>query len=273
MLADSDKVFAGRRYSCVPSGAGVQKYQGFIEHAYRMVFPYGEKYARSGGPWRLRTILPNGTVDQDRPLPPGAERGLICYPYQQSLPEETATQFQGSPWVWKRGDGSNALVQTWPTQFNDSFKAKFNPQTHNYDLKRFDATAAEEFMKCMTGMFGAPAVQELGIRYCHSMTENEMPAYVGSAEALIKLLTDNPEIQRELSIVRMGATIDGPHKCGFICRYVDGRGQSGLKSFSMNHACQYVLYTKQGWETMACIKLVEHFEREADLKMPGVAVE
>lgn len=273
MLVDSDKVFAGQRYSGVRSEAGVQKYQGFTEHAYRLVFFYGEKYAHSGGPWHLRTILPNGTVDQDRPLPPGAERGLICYPYKQSIPEETAAQFQGSPWVWRREDGSNALVQTWPTQYNDSFRAKFNPHIDNYDSDKFDVTAAEEFKRCMADMFGAPAVEELGIKYCHSQTDNDKPAYVGSAEALIKLLTDNPEIQQDLSIVTMGATIDGPDRYGFTSRYVDGRGRSGLKGVSMDPACRYVLYTKKGWETMACVKLLEQFEREAELKKPGVMVE
>jgi len=272
LLGENDRVFANRNYTAVRSQHGVQKFPGFTEHAYRLVFFYGQKYASYGGPWHLRTILPNGTVDQDRNLPPGSERGLIAYAYPQSLPDEHVEAHRGTPWVWTRPDGSHALVQTWPTQYNNIFKQKFNPQQQNPDPTKFDEAAVSEFQQCLVEMFSQQDVDEIGIKYCHSETINDKAAYVGSAEALISFLTEHPEVRNEMDILQMGATLDGPDAHGFICRYVDGKGRTGTKGFSMNPACNYVLYTKKGWETMACIKLFEHFEREADLTQPGVLV-
>merc|ERR1719410_802209 len=54
MLSDADKIFADRTYQAVLSEQGVKKFSGFTEHAYRLVFFYGQKYATFGGPWHLR---------------------------------------------------------------------------------------------------------------------------------------------------------------------------------------------------------------------------
>jgi len=211
-------------------------------------------------------------VDQDRYLPPGVERGLISYAYPQSLPEEIATEHLGTPWAWERPDGTHALVQTWPTQYNEIFKQKFNPQHHNPEPTKFDEDAVAEFKQCLGEMFSQADVDEIGIQYCHSETDNEKPAYVGSAEALIGFLKEHPDVREQMDILEMGRTLDGPNAWGFVCRYVDGKGRSGTKGFSMDPACKYVLYTKMGWETMACVKLVGHFDKEAELKQPGALV-
>merc|ERR1711963_1037541 len=118
-----------------------------------------------------------------------------------------------------RPDGTHALVQTWPSRFNEGLRQKF----------------------------GQEALDEIRIHYCHSETNNEKPTYVGTAEALIDFLFEHPEVQQEMDILRLGATLDGPNPYGFICRYVDGHGRAGTKGFSMDPTCSYVLYTKKGW--------------------------
>ena len=115
----------------------VQIKAGFVEYARRLLFPYGNYCANSP---HLQTVLPSGIVENEKDLVPGDEKALIAYPYPQSISEENAIKFLitsaipgSSPYMWQRDDGSRALVQTWPTKYNDKFKKDFMITSTNPD--------------------------------------------------------------------------------------------------------------------------------------------
>merc|ERR1712039_64981 len=81
----------------------------------------------------------------------------------------------------------------------------------------------------------------------------------GRGSALIDMLRTNEDIRKELDIV------DILEPDGFKCRWVNGKQEEGEKDFHMALDQEYALYTKQGWETMACVKLWHQFENEVTI--------
>ena len=62
---------------------GVRKFAGFHEHTYRLVFPYEDHFPEKAP--HLYTILPSGTVENDKVLEPAPEKGLIAYAFPQLI--------------------------------------------------------------------------------------------------------------------------------------------------------------------------------------------
>jgi len=226
----------------------VSIHAGFTEHAYRLVFDFEDRY----GPAHLTTLLPCGTVENEKDLKAEKGKGLIAYAFPQTMTAEVAQKHKGLPFVWKRTDGSFAVVQTWPTNYNEKFIADFNPTTTNPDPVKFKPQAVDEFKQATVNLFGHEATRH-EILYCHKVTENTKPVYFGTSELLLKLLHEEADIRKSLDITEM--TSDG----GFVARSVDGKGKEGSKSFKFSPGKQYALYTKQGWETMACITPLDQF--------------
>merc|ERR1712232_356670 len=111
-------------------------------------------------------------------------------------------------------------------------------------------------------MFGTAAESE-PILYCHKKTENTKPAYVGTNEAIMKFLEESPDAKEAMNIAEIGQDNVGQNPHAFIAGVVDGKGNVSKKAFTMAPMIKYVLYTKQGWETMACVKPLEQFKDEA----------
>merc|ERR1719235_2694744 len=111
-----------------------------MEHAYRLLYPYEDRFSEGQ---HLLTIVPGGNIENDKVLKPGKDQALFCYPYPQSMPEEKANEFLESPFVWKRTDGSYALVQTWSTRYNDDFRKNFKISQSNPDASKFEMQAVE----------------------------------------------------------------------------------------------------------------------------------
>jgi len=232
-------------------------YDGFVEHAYRLVFPYEEHFAPHEP--HLFTLLPSGVVENEKDLSPKAEKGLIAYPYPQTIEsEKVPEQVRGTPFVWERADGTLGLMQTWPTSYNAKFKSDFEIATSNPDPSKFDERGAADFKQTCSALFGERATERTPILYCHRASSNGRRVYVGDAATLLHYLRVRPEVAKELSIESL--TSDG-----FVANVVDGKGKTSTKAFTMAAEGEYCLYTKLGWETMACVTPLEQFVRDRDL--------
>lgn len=254
----------------------MKEFPGFTEHAFRIVFFFGQKYNgtknSSAGPWQLKTILPDGTIENEKEVTPKDEGGLICYTYPQNLKDDVATaeELLKTPFVWKRADGSTALVQTWPTKFNDKFKSDFKTFEKNPNPKDFNPKAVEEFQTAIKAMFGESFDDEEGIfKFCHKQTKNDNPVYVGKAEDIMKKLVGegNEELRKKFEIDSTGLDPDADKSdpLGFTATYTDGKGNTGVKCLSMAPDTMYTLYIKKGWETMAMVKTLEQFQQDCVL--------
>jgi len=238
------------------SGVGeVSSYQGFTEDAYRLVFDFQDKYKTAP---RLLTILPDGTIENEKDLNPIKEKGLIAYAYPQTTTEVVARKHTKSPFVRERENGSYALVQTWPTNYNDKFRADFSPKTTNPSPSQFIPQAVEEFKETVVQLFGAGAKSH-DILYCHKKTINSKLVYIGTVVALRSFLKANPSVVQELDITELTET-------GFVCQAVNQRNEKRPLKFSFASSdTMCALYTMQGWEVMACITPLDQFVENRQL--------
>merc|ERR1712079_157916 len=148
-----------------PKGVTIYK-EGFNEHAYRLVYPYEEQFPDLEP--HLVTILPDGAVENTKKLIPEKERGLIAYTYCQKIEGKTlegktvqdseskwhGKSFVDTPFVKSLPGKQFAVVQTWPTKFNDKFKQDFELKETNPNPKNFEAAAVADFQACMQSLFG-----------------------------------------------------------------------------------------------------------------------
>jgi len=245
----------------------VQKFPGFREHAYRLLFPYEDCFPDMTPD--LITVLPSGKVETVKKLVPERPKGLITYTYAQLADAGVAQQVVDnaeSPWKGTQlsetpfvsmSCGRYRLIQTWPTNFNEKFKQDFDCQETNSDKKHFEPGAVQAFKACIETLFGAGATDKVKIQYCHKVTDNNNPCYVGSTESLKDYLQKNQEEMLEVGIKELTDE-------GFISTGVDGKNQPLQKTFNMEKNTQYVIYKKVGWETMGCCKPLEQFEKECE---------
>jgi hypothetical protein len=264
--------------SKAPATKLVKKYsQGFNEHAYRLVFPYEDHFP--GQEPDLVTILPNGVVENTKKLIPEKERGLIAYTYSQKIEatdmenkkiSDSQSQYNDktypeTPFVKTLPGNKYALVQTWPTKFNDKFKQDFELSDTNPNPKNFEGSAVNDFKACMQELFGKDFEKKVPIKYAHRTQKNESPIYLGMTEDLQTFFKANPDEMKSLSIKEM--TPDG-----FMSSGEDGKGTKVEKPFTMLPKTEYVVYKKQGWETMGCCKPKDQFEKECDFIGPETLI-
>eukprot|EP00929_Paragymnodinium_shiwhaense_P014578 TRINITY_DN12249_c0_g1_i1.p1 TRINITY_DN12249_c0_g1~~TRINITY_DN12249_c0_g1_i1.p1 ORF type:complete len:2149 (+),score=272.56 TRINITY_DN12249_c0_g1_i1:123-6569(+) len=242
--------------------SNVTVYKGFTEHAYRLLFPYEDRFDSSP---QLKVVLPNGKLENDKKLRPEREKGILCYTYAQNMDtEEKAKPYIDSPFVWQRDDETWACVQCWPASFNAQFKESFTispgqPPPDGGD--NFQVQAAQEFEQVVKSLFGADALGKVPVLYCHRKTENMNLTYAGTSEALTELLRSTPNLQEVMRVRSVGLP-DNP--LGFLSVIETPKDKTGknTKPFAMQPHEQYVLYMKQGWESMACVKPLHQFLRE-----------
>merc|ERR1712129_500810 len=100
--------------------------------------------------------------------------------------------------------------------------------------------------------------EELPIKLAQKTQENVHPMYTGSGKQLMSLLRLDKPLRDKMSILKV------VEPDGFVCEWVRGDNppEKGQKELRMDLTKPYVLYTKQGWESMACVKLRSQFDRE-----------
>jgi len=259
-------------------------YPGFTEHACRLVFPFEDHFAPDIP--QLLTIMPSGVVETNTMLEPQKEEALIAFTYPQSISDELAESpvlfkpdgnvddhapvdssgciLCDTPFVWRRQDGTNALVQTWPTTINEKFRKTFEiSEGANPDSNKFQPQAVSEFQEAMAQLFG-PAAANRPILFCHKKTENTSPAVVGTSEEVLAHLSENPELMHKLAIL----TVDR-EGLSFVSDGTDGDGNKFEKHFTMTEGEHCVVYRKIGWDTMGCTKPFQQFLRDAELHQPS----
>ena len=83
--------------------------------------------------------------------------------------------------------------------------------------------------------------------------KNKDKIYRGTGEALQTYLRENPAVCDQLKIARL-------RPGGFVATITIGGGKKkNFKPFYMDPHMEYVLYTKYGYEEMACVKPWEQF--------------
>jgi len=230
--------------------------------------------------------MPSGVVETNTMLEPKKEEALIAFTYPQSISDELAESpvlfkldgnvddnapmdssgriLRDTSFVWCREDGTNALVQTWPTTINDKFRKTFEiSEGTNPDSNKFQPQAVSEFQETMVRLFG-PAAANRPTLFCHKKTENTSPAVVGTTEEVLVHLSENPELMRKLAILSVDR-----EGLSFVSDGTDGDGNKFEKHFTMTEGEQCVVYRKIGWDTMGCTTPLQQFLRDAELHQPS----
>jgi len=258
-------------------------YPGFTEHAYRLVFPFEDHFAPDIP--HLLTVVPCGVVETNTMLEPQKEEALVAFTYPQSIsdelaeslvsykphgnladndPVDTSRILRDTPFVWRREDGSNALVQTWPTTVNEKFRKTFEiSEGTNPDSEKFQPQAVSEFQATMARLFG-PGAANRPLLFCHKKTKNTSPAVVGTSEEVLAHLFENPELMCKLAI----HSVDR-EGLSFVSDGTDVDGNKFQKHFTMTQGKQSVVYRKMGWDTMAYTKPLQQFLLDAELHQPS----
>jgi len=215
-------------------------------------------------------------------LEPKEEKGLITFAYPQNISHEAAElplpqpqdgnvdsscamdgkgrKLRETPFVWRREDGTNALVQTWPTNINEKFCKDFEiSEGVNPDSTKFLPQAVSEFKEAMVKLFGL-AASSCPVWFCHKQLTSASPAVVGFSEHVLAHVSEHPELIRELSI----ASID-TEGLGFVADGSNGKGEKFEKHFRLTPGEECVLYRKTGWDTMGCTKPLHQFLSDAEL--------
>ena len=274
-----------------PMASDVQVFDGFAEDASRLVFPYGDHFQHVVPAPEGRTYLPSGIAENEAkkiPVTPEDEapdkskgeedmtheqmlaklktRGLVAYPFAQSVNEKSARNIiaeAGDVYVFERQNGTFGLSQIWPIKVNDVFYKKFVCSTTNPNPKVFQPQAVDEFKRSIDLLFGQSATKKVPVIYAQNKNLNALPIYKGNSLALQKFLRKNPEACDRLKIAKL-------FPGGFVATIaVGGNPKKGeppkknsFKHFDFTPGVEYVLYTKQGYEVMSCIKSYEQFKGE-----------
>lgn len=216
---------------------------GFEEHAYRMLFEFSELFPDVTPAPTLVCILPSGIIENTKELKPAPDKGFLAYGFAQSMAEEKLAGVGGvSPFIWQRDDGTYALVQAWATNYNDKFRSSFEVTEKNPDETKFAPQAVAEFEQACVNLFGEAARGRT--KFCHRGSSNDMPVYVGTRAQILAFLHANPNEVEAMNITSI-------FEEGFVAGTVDGKGNTGEKSFTMAAEGDYALYVKKGWDTLA----------------------
>jgi len=149
-------------------------------------------------------------------------------------------------------------------KINDSFFKGYKVTT-NYsevDPTVFQPQAVAEFERTLKCLFGEEATKRSPIMYAKNSKVNKFVVFKGQAEAIEMFLRQNPEACDLLKIAKL-------YLGGFVAIVSKGgspeKAKHSYKQFDFTPGEEYVLYTKVGYESMACIKPYEQFVRECKL--------
>jgi len=241
--------------------AGLKVYSGFKATERRLVYVFADKFSKSP---TLYTILPTGEIEgpvDGKKLHPAKEKGLVAFPYPQSLEREKALPHLDKNVVWKTECGDDfTLLHTWTINYNDEFRSAFTESEENPAPKHFSEEAVESMYRGMTNLFGEKA-REIKIKYCTKHTQNIARTFVGTYAQYQKFLS-NPGVPAALDIEEV--TEDEIQ-----VKTVDKKGNTGSKSFpyGKDSEAQQVLYKRNGFTSFMCTKSLEQFQ--VDCKLHG----
>jgi len=195
-------------------------------------------------------------------------RGVVTYPFAQSIADESEARKiivdDKGQHVFARPNGTHGVSQMWPMKINDSFFKGYKVTT-NYsevDPTVFQPQAVAEFERTLKCLFGEEATKRSPIMYAKNSKVNKFVVFKGQAEAIEMFLRQNPEACDLLKIAKL-------YLGGFVAIVSKGgspeKAKHSYKQFDFTPGEEYVLYTKVGYESMACIKPYEQFVRECKL--------
>jgi hypothetical protein len=222
-----------------------------------------------------RTYLPTGINENEPkrlPTRPSDEdageeeklktRGLTAFPFAQNVDADSGRRIIAEcgddAYAFERENGTYGLAQIWPIKANEQFYKKFTCSTGaNPEPKVFQPQAIVEFEHAICKLFGDDATRRCPIIFAKNVNVNTKPVYRGSALAIEKYLRAHPEVCHQLKLAKL-------YPGGFVA-VVSVGSKNGLKHFDFQAGKEYCLYTKVGYESMACIKTADIFESECAL--------
>ena len=278
------------------SGASdVMAFDGFEEEASRMVFHYGDNFQHLPNNPIGRTYLPSGVAENEpknlpiRPIDEAPDkakgeedmtekqmadklktRGLVSYPFAQSMPLSRGREIieeVGDAYVYERPNGTIGLSQIWPIKVNDAFFKQFTvAYGTNPNPKVFQPQAVGEFKRSIDRLFGEGATRKHPVLFAQNKKRNKLPIFKGNSDALQAFLRASPKVCDDMNIAKL-------YPGGFVSIISIGgnpaKGEppkkNNYKNFDFTPGIEYVLYTKQGYESMACIKGYFQFETDCTL--------
>lgn len=266
--------------------SNVTIHPGFDEEVCRLVFPYADKFSHLKKRPTLLTYNSFGEmINEPKQLPTRHEhaaemevRALIAFPTPETLEYEVGQSLldqTNDTFVYHRANDTYGLSHIWTTKYNQAFTSKFVCTTHNPDPFRFKPQAVYEFKRTICKLFGSDAIDRVPIVFARhvinksgaeeedldsdsKVDSNTLPVYVGESEALEKFLRARPDVVDQLKIAKL-------YPGGFIA-VVTNPKETTLKHFDFSAGKEYALYTKVGYDRMACIKLLSIFQRECYLR-------
>jgi hypothetical protein len=159
--------------------------------------------------------------------------------------------------VFSRVNDTYGICHTWPIKYNAQYQKDFHCTTdaEQVDTSVFHPQATHEFGETMKTLFGADALERAPLIFAESRRVNKRRAFVGTPHELMRYLRAHPEVCDELKIAKL-------YPGGFVAIYTCPGSVSGYKNFDFQPGVPQVIYTKEGWETMASIKPLELFNKD-----------
>mmetsp|Transcript_1998 Transcript_1998/g.5040 ORF Transcript_1998/g.5040 Transcript_1998/m.5040 type:complete len:1003 (+) Transcript_1998:348-3356(+) len=198
------------------------------------------------------------------------DRALITFSMVQTMADKAKAERHlhtkpNTSFVWARGDGSIAVVQTWKVRYNDTFRGTFECSQENPDEAVFSPHKVGEFRRSMRNVFGAGADQ-VPLVYARKRTHNPHLVFAGSREALIDFLESRTDVLNALGILEIFPD-------GFLATVrIDGK-VTGTKWSTLSEEGQSVIYIKSGFERVAQAKPLHMFDAECCLGKPLVLLD
>jgi len=242
----------------------VKMFTGFTENAYRYLFAYEDNFPHVEP--ELQVILPSGKKENEKKLEPKKEGAIIAYTRSQKMTDKEAAkvlQSKGNPFVFEK-NGEPYVMQTWPNKFNAKLKKEYTLHKYplNPDPEHFEPEALEDFKHIALKLFRQPENENPPLWLGNRKSENDLPMYEGTGDQIMALLRLRQNVREQLRVLKI------LEPDGFLCKFTRGNGEEGEKPFHMDLGRSYALYTKQGWEKMACVKPVVQFDWEAERHLP-----
>ena len=113
----------------------------------------------------------------------------------------------------------------------------------------------------MDRLFGPLSANEQ-VLFASRENRNKHITVIGTAEEIVDYLRRHPRVQEAMGILKM-------YPKGFMACVTNGKGEKSEKKFRMRaDGTQQVAYVKAGWETMACVKPLDLFNKDCTLGTP-----
>jgi len=218
---------------------------------------------------KLKTILPNGVQEgKEKTIVTEKERGLVTYPYAQSLDEDSAREGLQTPYVWKDDEGKFNLVQVWTINYNEKFRSTFTESDTNPDPNVFEQKAVENLQKAAVDVFGDEAMN-VPIKYVSTVTNNKQVVYQGTTEQILAFL-DEPGIKEFLDVQSVNGnnvTVTTFQHESPVCGCSLFGPKKGTQTFTLSSdpSEKQVLYLRKGFTKFWCFKPLLQFSKECSL--------